>query len=237
MNNINPSTQLGIVSAHYYQRDNATLDGILAWGDADSNRYHQYWTYATKQLTSLRDRYAPNALISWGEFGPSTWTIQKGSEEAAFTSVGTALWAADVLGRAARAGADVMQFDNLTVSAGQSTIWPSALFINDFSKIFPIGYTYIMFGQWWGDSWVLDVNSTDESKLSVNGSVGNDGSIYIMLINKTENQDLITRVSVQTNQGISYFSCLAKAHSVTLVSIGSSQDEISKPVNLKIITN
>ena len=93
-----------------------------------------------------------------------------------------------------------------------------------------------MFGQWWGDDWVLDVNSTDEGKLSVNGSVSDDGRIYVMLINKTENQDLTTRVSVQTSSGNSYFSYTAKAHSVTLVSFDSSPKIVSfpSPGNLRI---
>jgi hypothetical protein len=158
----------------------------------------------------------------WTEFGPVNRLGN--ANPVVMTSMATALWAADVLGRSARAGADGMLFYNLTLPAWRDNwnSWPSMLFANDFSKIYPTSYTYLMFGQWWGSNWVMDVSSNDEAKLSVNASVNGD-RIYAMLINKTSRRDLLARVEIKHNGARYYLSYPTQAHSITLLTFEATQ--------------
>jgi len=59
------------------------------------------------------------------------------------------------------------------------------LFHNDLNTLYPLYYTYLLFGQWWGDDWITDVSSDTEEDLSLSASIDDD-YIYVMLVNKTE---------------------------------------------------
>ncbi len=208
----------GLVTSHLYHFyggfDN-TLDNLL--------QNMGVYSSATADLVASRNQYNPNALAMWTEFGPTVGV----PDRRIFNSVGTALWGADAIGRVARAGADGVLFYRL--SCPKDFAWPSAAFASDLSEVYPLTLTYLMFGQWWGKDWVLNVNSTDDSRLSVNASTDND-HVYVMLINKTASQDLLTRVTVTASNRSYYLSRSCPAHSITLVSFTKQEHAPSKLV-------
>ena len=197
--------QVGIVTSHLYQggTEITSIDDLLR----DTSRY----TSATQLMVQSRDRYYPNAPAMWTEWGP-TWG---NPDRKVFTSVGTALWGAEAIGRVARAGGDGVSFYRL--SSMKDFPWPSMMFTNDLSEIYPMTLTYLMFGQWWGSDWVTDVSTTSFSKLSVNASTDNE-RVYVMLVNKTTSETLSTRVSVSANGRNYYFTQQVPAHSITVIS-------------------
>jgi hypothetical protein len=197
--------QVGLVTSHLYQggREITSVDDLLR----DTSRY----TSATQLMVQSRDRYYPNVPAMWTEWGP-TWG---NPARHVFTSVGTALWGAEAIGRVARAGGDGVSFYRL--SSMKDFPWPSMMFTNDLSEIYPMTLTYLMFAQWWGSDWVTNVSTTNFSKLSVNASIDSE-RVYVMLVNKTTGEALSTRVTVNGGSKTYYFTQQVPAHSITLVS-------------------
>jgi hypothetical protein len=229
----NDGYSLNFITAHAHQLSGSQTDiehplypklrNLLAWPDNDPPTHAdrgtaKYYETRIETLAKLRDTYHPNAKIMITEYSPA-WGTPTNAARAVqlYNTVGTALWAADVLGRAARAGADALLYHPLTLHRSRAGgVKSGMLFHNDLSRLYPLYYVYLMFGQWWGDEWVLDVSSTDEARLSVNASVG-DGQAYVMLINKTYDKDLSCCVEVRHGGGVSHIPCSAKAHSIVLL--------------------
>jgi hypothetical protein len=245
LNSISPNYELDIISAHYYQTANSgtAYEKIISWCE-DSWGCPSQWTEATNRLALLRDLYYPNAMISWGEIGPAVEKPDADNsaevKRKTYNSVATALWASDVYGRAGRAGADVMQFDNLTglkwPSSWGDHPWPSLVFTNGLEDIFPLTYTYLLYGQWWAGSenrdtgeWITSIDFTnpeDEADVSINGGI-DDKNVYVMLINKTTNAKSVN-VEIKTSYGDRYFTYNSPAHSVAVIKF-PKQDSSQNP--------
>jgi len=221
---------LEFVSTHHHQLKgylstgpadvgHSTVENLLQWGN--EQRGLEWWGTYAADICDKRDTYHPGAKAIFGEYGASLYLGVYNSAETrlVWTSVDTALWMCDILGRVARNGVDSALYwcptmpDDTTVT---DRTW--MMFDNEWTfPLRPSFYAYLMFGQWWGDRWITSVSSTSEDKLSVTASVSDDGNVYCMLINKTGDEDMDVEVTISSGGSLYYAIYGTQAGTVTLL--------------------